>query len=80
MKERMSKLMIGEHKRLQLALFARSFHHIKNKNKRLSTRGVAIQIMKHDEISPAQFKEDMVKKWQRIEYPSGNPLASEEKT
>jgi hypothetical protein len=66
MKERISKLMAGEHKNMQYALFPRSFHYIHNKNKRLSTRGVAIQIMKHDDISPAQFREDMVKKWQRI--------------
>jgi hypothetical protein len=33
--------------------------------------------MKHDDISPAQFREDMVKKWQRIEESSGNPLASQ---
>jgi hypothetical protein len=53
MKERMLKLMPGEHKNVQYALFPRSFHYINNKNKRLSTCGVAIQIMKHDDISPA---------------------------
>jgi hypothetical protein len=31
--------------------------------------------MKHDDISPAHFREDMVKKWQGIEESSGNPLA-----
>jgi hypothetical protein len=63
MKERMSKLMAGEHKNVQYALFPRSFHYINDKKKRLSTRGVDIQIMKHDDISPAQFIEDMDKKW-----------------
>jgi hypothetical protein len=46
------------------------------KNKRISTRGVAIQIMKHAHISRALFRDDMVKKWQRIEESSGNTLAS----
>jgi hypothetical protein len=57
----MSKLMAGEHKNVQYTLFPRSFHYINNKNKCLSTCGVAIKIMKHDDISPAQFREDMVK-------------------
>jgi hypothetical protein len=76
MKDRMVKLMAGEHKSVQYALFPRAFHYINNKNKRLSTRGVAIQIMKNDDVSPAQFREDMVKKWQRIEESSCNPLAN----
>jgi hypothetical protein len=33
--------------------------------------------MKHDDISPEQFREDMVKKWQRMEESSGNPPASQ---
>jgi hypothetical protein len=69
--------MAGEHKIVQYALFPRAFHYINDKNKRLSTRGVAIQIMKNDDVSPAQFREDMVKKWQRIEESSGNHLASQ---
>jgi hypothetical protein len=77
MKDRMEKLMAGEHKSVQYALFPRAFHYINNKNKRLSTRGVAIQIMKNDDVSPAQFREDMVKIWQRIEESSGNPLANQ---
>jgi hypothetical protein len=32
--------------------------------------------MKHDDISPAQFREDMVKKWKRLKESSGNPLVS----
>jgi hypothetical protein len=72
MKERLSKLMKGEHSNLQYALFPRSFHYITDKNKRLTTRGVAIQIMKSDNISPAKFREIMVQQWQRIEEESGN--------
>jgi hypothetical protein len=77
MKERMSKLMAGEHKNVQYALFPRSFHYINNKNKRISTRGVPLHIMKHDDNPPAKFREDMVKKWQGIEESSGHPLASQ---
>jgi hypothetical protein len=62
MKERMEKLMAGEHKIIQYALFPRAFHYINDKNKRLSTRGVAIQVMKNDDVSPAQSREDMDKK------------------
>jgi hypothetical protein len=77
MKDRMAKLMAGEHKIVQYELFPRAFHYINDKHKCLSTRGVAMQIMKNDDVSPAQFREDMVKKWQRIEESSGNPLASQ---
>jgi hypothetical protein len=59
MKERLGKLMTGEHKDLQYAPFPRSFHYITDKNKRLTTRGIAIQIMKSDNISPAKFREDI---------------------
>jgi hypothetical protein len=76
-KDRMVKLMAREHKSVQYALFPRAFHYINNKNKRLSTRGVAIQIMKKSDVSPAQFREDMVKKWQRIQESSGNPLGNQ---
>jgi hypothetical protein len=66
-KERLGKLMTGEHTNLQYALFPRSFHYIMEKNKRLTTSDIAIQIMKSDNISPAKFREDMVQQWQRIE-------------
>jgi hypothetical protein len=62
MKDRMAKLMAREHKIVKYALFPRAFHYINDKNKLLSTRGVATQIMKNDDVSPAQFREDMVKK------------------
>jgi hypothetical protein len=67
MKERLGKLTKGEHKDLQYALFPRSFHYIKDKNKRLTTSGIAIQITKSDNISPAKFREDMVQQWQGVE-------------
>jgi hypothetical protein len=76
MKERMSRKMSGEHTNIQYGLFPRSLCYINDKNKCLSTRGVDINIMK-DDISPAQFIEDMVKQWQGIEESSGNTLASQ---
>jgi hypothetical protein len=66
MKERLGKLMKGEHINLQYALFLQSFYYSTDKNKRLTTRGITIQIMKSDSTSPAKFREDMVQQWQRI--------------
>jgi hypothetical protein len=77
MKERLSKLVKGEHSNLQYELFPGSFHYINDKNKMLTTTGIAIQIMKIDNISPAKFGEDMVQHWQRIEEESGNPLGGQ---
>jgi hypothetical protein len=77
MKERLGKLMKGEHNKLQYALFSRSFHYITDKNKMLTTRGIVIQIMKCDNISPVKFREDMVQQWQLIEEESGNPLGGQ---
>jgi hypothetical protein len=37
MKDRMEKLMAGEHKSVQYAIFPRAFHYINDKNKGLST-------------------------------------------
>jgi hypothetical protein len=75
MKERLGKLMKGEQN--NHALFPRSFHYITDNNKRLITRGIAIQIMRSDNISPGKFREDMVQQWQRIEKESDNPLGGQ---
>jgi hypothetical protein len=77
MKEIVGKLIKREHNNLQYALFPRSFHFITDKKRRLTTRGIAIKIMKSNNISPAKFREDMVQKWQRIEEDSGNPLGGQ---
>jgi hypothetical protein len=74
MKDRLGKLMTEDNSNLQNALFPRSFHYITDNNKRLTTRCIAIQIMKSDNISPAKFREDLVQQWQRIEDESGNRL------
>jgi hypothetical protein len=67
MKERLGKLLKGEHNNIQFALFSRSFHYITDKNKRLTTRGIAIHVMKSDNISLVKFWEDLIQQWQRIE-------------
>jgi hypothetical protein len=77
MKERLGKLMKGDHNNLQYALLPRSFHYITDKNKRLTTRGIAIKIMKSDNISPAKFREDVVQPWHRIKEERGNPLGGQ---
>jgi hypothetical protein len=77
MKEILSRLMKGDHINLQYALFPRSFHYITDKNKMLTTRDIAMQIMKSDNISPAKSREDMVQKWQRIEEERDNPLGGQ---
>jgi hypothetical protein len=77
MKERLSRLMKGDHSSLQYALCPRSFHYITDKNKMLTTRDIAIQIMKSDNISPATSREDMFQQWQRIEEERDNPLGGQ---
>jgi hypothetical protein len=77
MKEILGKLMKEEHSNLQYTLPPRSFQYITDKNKRLTTRGIAIQIMKSDNISAAKLREYMVQQWQRIEEESGNPLGGQ---
>jgi hypothetical protein len=74
MKEILSKLMKGEHINLHYALYPRSFHYINDKNQMLTKRGIAMQIMKSDNILHAKFREDMVQQWKRIEEESNNPL------
>jgi hypothetical protein len=69
--------MKGEHINLQYTLLPRSFHYITDKNKKLTTRGIAIHIMNIDNISPVKFREDIVQQWQRIEEESGNPLGGQ---
>jgi hypothetical protein len=77
MKDILEKIIKGEHNNLQYALFPRSFHYIADKNKMLTTTGIAIQIMKSENISHAKFREDKIQQWQRIEEESGNPLGGQ---
>jgi hypothetical protein len=44
MKERLGKLMKGEHNNLQYALFPRSFHFITDKNKRPTAGGIMTKL------------------------------------
>jgi hypothetical protein len=44
---------------------------------KMTTRGIALQIMKIDDMPVAQFREDMVKKCQNLDEERGNPLAQQ---
>jgi hypothetical protein len=54
-KERISKLMKSEDPNMQYALFPRAFHYEMDKNFKMTTRGIALQIMKHDDVPVANF-------------------------
>jgi hypothetical protein len=76
-KERISKLMKSEYPNMQYALFPRAFHYVTDKNVKMTTRGIALQIMKHDDVPVAKFREELVRKWQNLDEESGNPLGTQ---
>jgi hypothetical protein len=55
-KERISKLMKSEYPNMQYALFPRAFHYVADKNVKMTTQGIALQIMKHEDVPVAKFK------------------------
>jgi hypothetical protein len=73
-KERISKLMKSKHTNMQYALFPRTFHYVTDNNVKNTTQGIAFQIMKHDDVPVAIFREELVRKWQNLDEESGNPL------
>jgi hypothetical protein len=75
-KERISKLMKSEYPNVQYALFLRAFHYVTDKNVRMPTREIALQIMKHEDVPVAQFREELVRKLQNLDEESGNPLGT----
>jgi hypothetical protein len=76
-KEQISKLMKSEYPNMQYALFPRAFHYVTDKNVKMTTRGIALQIMKHDNVPVAKFREELVRKWQNLDKESGNPLGTQ---
>jgi hypothetical protein len=74
-KKRVSKIMESEYKTMQYALFPGAFHYVTEKNIKMTTRGIALQIMKSDDGPIAKFREDLVRKWQNVDKYSGNPVA-----
>jgi hypothetical protein len=43
----------------------------------MTTRGTALEIMKHDDVPVAKFREELVRKWQNMDEESGNPLGTQ---
>jgi hypothetical protein len=76
-KHRIRKLMEREYPTMQYALFPRAFHYVTDKNVRMTTRGIALQIMKHDDVPVEKFREELVRKWQNLDDDSGNPLGTQ---
>jgi hypothetical protein len=76
-KERISKLMKSEYPNMQYALFPRAFHYVTDKNVKMTAQGIALQIMKHDDVPVAKFGEELVRKWQNLDKESGNPLGTQ---
>jgi hypothetical protein len=62
---------------MQYALFPRAFHYVTDKNVKMTTQGIDLQIMKHDNVPVAKFREELVRKWQNLEEESGNPLGTQ---
>jgi hypothetical protein len=76
-KERISKLMKSEYPNMQYSLFPRAFHYVTDKNVKMATRGISLQIMKHNDVSVAKFREELVRKWQNVDEENGNPLGTQ---
>jgi hypothetical protein len=76
-KERISKLIKSEYPNMQYAFFPRAFHYVTDKNVKMTTRGIALQIMKHADVPVAKFREELVRKWQNLDEESGNPLGTQ---
>jgi hypothetical protein len=69
--------MKSEYPNMQYALFPRAFHYVADKNFKMTTRGIALQIMKHNDVPVAKFREELVRKWQNLDEESGNPLRTQ---
>jgi hypothetical protein len=76
-KERISKMTKIEYPNMQYALFPWAFHYVTDKNVRMTTRGIALQIMQHEDVPVAKFREELVMKWQHLDEESGNPLETQ---
>jgi hypothetical protein len=66
-----------EYPNMQYALFPRAFNYVTDKNVKMTKRGIALQIMKHDDVLVAFFLEELVRKWQNLDKESGNPLGTQ---
>jgi ribosomal protein L33 len=54
-KEPISKLMKTEYTNMRYDLFPRAFHYVTDKNAKMTTRKIALQIMKYDDVPVTKF-------------------------
>jgi hypothetical protein len=76
-KEWISKLMKSEYPTMQYALFPRAFYHVTDKKVKVTTWGITLKIMKHEDVPGAKFREELVRKWQNLDEESDNPLGTQ---
>jgi hypothetical protein len=69
--------MKSEYPNMQYSLSPRAFHYVTAKNVQMTTRGIALQIMKHDDVPVTKFREELVRKWRNLDEESGNPLGTQ---
>jgi hypothetical protein len=53
-----SKLMKTEYPNMKYALFPRAFCYVTDKNAKMTTRGIALQSMKHDNVQNLEEERD----------------------
>jgi hypothetical protein len=70
-------MMKSQYRNMQYALFPRVFHYVTDKIVKMTTRGIPLQVMKHDDVPVAKFREELVSKWQNLDEESGNPLGTQ---
>jgi hypothetical protein len=68
--------MRSEYPNMQYAFFPRAFHYVTDKNVKMTTGGIALQIMKHDDVPVAKLREELARKWQNLDE-NGNPLGTQ---
>jgi hypothetical protein len=69
--------MKREYPNMQYTLFPWAFHYVTNKNVKMTTRGIALQILKHGDMPVPKFREELVRKWQNLDEESGNYLGTQ---
>jgi hypothetical protein len=75
MKESLYKMMGDEFKGVQYALFPKTIKYKRiNDGAKMTTNGITLQVTKTPGITVADFRADMVEKWQRMTAKTGGTL------
>jgi hypothetical protein len=69
--------MKSEYPNMQYDLFPWAFHYVADKNVKMTTQGITLQIMKHNDVPVTKIREELVRKWQNLDEESGNPLETQ---